>query len=428
MERQPTDTGEFLASLRPWLWALAQLKGVPPAALEDVVAEAQAKALQTIREIERGRRSSPVKLEQYVKQLMRNAIVDWLRSHRPAPLSNNEVTEIDDILWSGSSDESDDMGDDGPKGWQAEWGPTAARQPGPLGRPFIMTLVRFMHRPFADAEAQRRYWEAGGPFGKWKEARQPIDSIPNQRHREIILLHLQGYRQKDIARRLLVSQQAVSKILRQHYAAWGWDDKQVQRLQFELAYVNLSRVIRRVVSVLADRDEFELDEAQGFLEDLLGEGPMEAKEVRSMSRLAMIAPHALDKARTVLGIVARRGDGGLMWELPKRRPRRHVLPISRSRLPWEQEEPLLWERERPSAKGVLTADGALYRTIMNEPSLTPWTEGLKLHHIPRLVGHFDQDAHWYDWDDYLAPDIWNDPSMQRIWEEACDEVQRESGH
>jgi DNA-directed RNA polymerase specialized sigma24 family protein len=423
-----TKDDSLVNELMPWLKALVFLKGVPATECDDVIAEAQAKAVKVLRDIDGGVRRPPTQLESYIRQVMRNVIADWLRSHRPAPISDGEIALLDDFAWSASPDEGDGIREDEPKGWRAEYGPTVTREPRPPGRPFLLTLVREMHRPLADAKVQREYWAEGGPFGRWEHARQLVDSIPNERHREIVLLHLQGYRQKDIARRVLLTQQAVSKVLRDQYAAWGWDDKQVQRLQFELAYVNLSRVIRRVVSVLSDRDEFELDEAQGFLEDLLREGPVEAKEVRSMSRLAMIAPHALDKARTVLGIVARRGDGGLMWELPKRRPRRHVLPISRSRLPWEQEEPLLWETERPSAKEVLAAHGALYRTIMNEPSLTPWTEGLKLHHIPRLVDHFDQDGYWYDSDDYLAPDIWNDASMQRIWEEACDEVQRESGH
>jgi DNA-directed RNA polymerase specialized sigma24 family protein len=416
--REANANNNLVVSLKPWLWAWAQFKGVPPSVLEDVVAEAQAKALQTIGEVEGGQRPPPTRLEAYVKQLMRNAVVDWLRSSKPAPLSNSELTLINDFAWSITTDETDDTSDDGSKGWQAEWGPAERPQPRPGARPLIMILVRFMHRRFADAEAQNQYWREGGPFGKWKQARQLIDCISSQSRREIILLHLQGYRQKDIARRLLVTQQAVSKILLRQYAAWGWDDEHVQRLQFELAYVNVSRVIRHAAP--SEREISALDEVIEFLEDLLEEGCREAKKVRSESRLAMISPRTLHKARIILGVVVRRRDGQLLWELPKRQPveRAPRIPLTaRSRIPWDCEK---------SPDDILAEDKALYSALMNEAALAPWTDGLQLHHVPRLLAYFGHDA--YDWDDYLAPGIWNDTSMQRIWEEACDDTELGSGH
>lgn len=64
-----------------------------------------------------------------------------------------------------------------------------------------------------------------------------------------------------------------------------------------------------------------LDEAKGFLEDILNVGPMASSEVEKDAKGAGISPTTLKRAKTTLGIQARKaGFGqGWLWELPSRR-------------------------------------------------------------------------------------------------------------
>lgn len=69
-----------------------------------------------------------------------------------------------------------------------------------------------------------------------------------------------------------------------------------------------------------------LDEAKGFLQDILTSGPVASSEVEKEAKRAGIAPTTLKRAKTALGVKARKASfgGGWIWDLPdRRRPSNH---------------------------------------------------------------------------------------------------------
>jgi hypothetical protein len=73
------------------------------------------------------------------------------------------------------------------------------------------------------------------------------------------------------------------------------------------------------------------DEAIMFLEDLLADGPVHVTEVRAAARQAGIAPRTIDRAKTRLGIIAKKlgrpgeSDQRWQWSLPEK-PRQAPAP------------------------------------------------------------------------------------------------------
>jgi len=64
-----------------------------------------------------------------------------------------------------------------------------------------------------------------------------------------------------------------------------------------------------------------LEEAKGFLRDILSRGPVASSESEKEAKVAGIAPATLKRAKTVLGVKSKKASfgGGWIWDLPDRR-------------------------------------------------------------------------------------------------------------
>lgn len=259
-------SGEYerlILSLIPWLHTVARREEVPAAEVDDVVAEVMEKALSVARDIESRQRQPPDKPpKQYFKEVMRNGIRDWKRSHPElGTLTPEEIAIMNAEMYSAAVDEgAEEVG-----GWQAVPAPGLSPSAGSRPCPFILAALRAMRRPSdllrasADDLTNFRFWQEGGYEGEWKRMQQQLEAITKDDDREAVLLYLQGYLQKTIAARLFKSQQAVSKVLRKQFDVWGWEEneEQVRRIQCVLLYVNIKRVVSRVLK----ETSLHLDEA-----------------------------------------------------------------------------------------------------------------------------------------------------------------------
>jgi len=77
----------------------------------------------------------------------------------------------------------------------------------------------------------------------------------------------------------------------------------------------------QILAVPVDAGErTKLDEAKGFLQDILSSGPVASSEVEEEAKGAGIAPATLKRAKTVLAVRAKKASfgGGWIWTLPDR--------------------------------------------------------------------------------------------------------------
>jgi hypothetical protein len=87
----------------------------------------------------------------------------------------------------------------------------------------------------------------------------------------------------------------------------------------------------------------QLDEAKSFLEDVLSNGPVASSEVEKDAKGAGIAPTTLKRAKTALGIKARKASfgGGWIWDLPeRRRPKNPEEDQTKRMAPFGDDGPL----------------------------------------------------------------------------------------
>jgi len=311
----------------------AEADGEAEGVAADVRVSLLEKALGVARDIESGRLRPPAKPEQYFKQVMRHAVRDWLDTQpEAANLSSDERAWIDNELFSIGKDE----GDEGFSGLETIHAPTGPRAPARPPRPALLTLVR------------QRFWWKPAVGAEYKRAQQLLDDIPNEHRRQVVLLHLQGHRQEQIAAKVFRTQQAVSKALREQYAAWGWDVdvdvSKVKRIQYVMAFANLVRLFGRVfpdggfVFPLARPLYFWEDNKPSF--DLPGQEFEDELKEEEIKQWWKPGPQQGSKER-------RQGQRG----------------ISHSK----------------------AHDSVLYQAIMSDPALAPWTDGLELRHMPQLI-------------------------------------------
>lgn len=397
-----TGNYECLLGLEPWLWGLLHKKDVAGylSSLEDnsqgggggkadVTAEAfewvMEKALRVAREIESGRLQPPNKPEKYFKKVMQTALVDWFRTHPKAVavgLSSNERAELDGGLL------SVDKGNGEPSFW-----PTVRVRPMPPERPRFPTrdhlplLLRLVKPPRRADPAELA------------RVQGLLAAIPSESRREIVLLNLEGYRQRQIAEATLRTQQSVSKALRRQYKEWGWDDGQVRRIQRLMASDNLSDLFLRVFPPKALKsleEEFGSarweEERRSWwqrLDELLHvrRGPFELPrddEAYSRARNALYLPvdeepqrqraggTALDRTSEENGIVDHASEG--LEEGRKERGQRKLNRLKRE-------------------------ETRLYQAIMNEPSLAPWRKDVKPFHMPQLFDSLMRGDYEYDYEE-----------------------------
>lgn len=365
MGRHEANKNELLIeSLTPWLRGVVWLKNGPTAEIDEIVAEVVVKALSVARDIESGRLHPPAKPEQYFKQVMRNALMDWFRSQlTPTAFTSEERARLGNELY--GIDKDDDAGSFGD--WRATRAP-AARPPARPRRPFILTLLR------------PRYWWTNDAADEWERARDLLDAIPSDNRREVVLLNLQGYQHKEIAAQLLRSQQAVSKALQEQYAIWGWKKDKVQLVRYVMAYRNIVRLLARFF------DKEEKEEIDGYYvwrwDENLAYG---------------LAVHPFygfyDHVKSIEDEKAARRT----FELPMEEE-----AYLRSRGFFYDFEPRPgFFPPRPSDEEIdrrrKAQDSMLYRAIMSDPALTPWTDGLELRHMPQFISQmvdYRKEWHW----------------------------------
>ena len=326
--------------------------GVAAEAGEKVVV----KALAVARDIECGQRDPPDDPERYFKQVMRNALIDWFRTHPKAVgLSPGERAELDNGFLSIDKDE----GDKGFGGWPTVGPPKPSAHPRSPTRPRLPFLLRLAQPPRNPNPAE------------YERVQELLNAIPNGSRREAVLLDLQGYRQEQIAAKVFKSQPAVSKALREQYAAWGWDDRrgEVQRIRYLTAYANLVRVFRRVFR----------NEGREFdpREDLMGSLDRVAEERHRTHERAFVLPQEEEAYRR---------------SLPSGR-------MLRDQWSGSGPQPGSKERGQEKLKRLKAQEANLYKAIMNEPALAPRTKDLKPHHMQQLIAWMGRDDGDDDYDD-----------------------------
>lgn len=94
-----------------------------------------------------------------------------------------------------------------------------------------------------------------------------------------------------------------------------------------------------------DRDNGALSFAQGFLADLLSDGPMKAEDVKAMARDEDISPATLKRAKASVGVVSRRegfGRGSVVWwSLPGHSGSSGAIEAQPQRMsPYANDDPL----------------------------------------------------------------------------------------
>lgn len=339
----------------------AEANGEAEGVAADLRGSVLEKALSVARDIESGRlRPRDKPSEQYFKQVMRHAIRDWLDAHpEAANLSSAERALIDNELYSIDTDE----GGEGFSGLPTIRAPTGPRAPAQPPCPPLLTLM------------QQRFWRSAAVSTEYERVQELLNDIPDDRRREVVLLELQGYRQKQIAVEVRRTQQAVSKMLGKQYAIWGWDRKRVQWVQYLMVYVKLCRLI----------EEFS-DEEDSYVGEWFDE-----EEGYDKAWVEEMWRHSLQRARRRQDLVDR------AFELPRedeayrhsRQPDSFLDGEERDRDQWWrprlQQGSKEGRQEQDRLNRLKAQDILLYWTIMDDPALAPWTEGLELRHMPQLI-------------------------------------------
>lgn len=404
LDLEPWLRGELRKRRVPGAYRLKALgddcqdEGVDEGAAADVRAEVMKKALGVARDIESGQRDPPDDPEQYVKGVMWKALIDWFRAHPEMPgVSPDERALLDNELFSIDKDE----GGEGFSSFPSIHIPTGRRVPARPPRPFLLTLVRqpFLWKPKVGAE--------------YMQVQELLNAIPNGLRRDAVLLDLQGYRQEQIAVRLLVSQPYVSRVLREQYAAWGWDDRRekVQWIRYVTAYANLIRLFGRVFPRggfvfpgsrplypgghnkptfhLPGEDYEEEDYEEEEFEFDSEEDPSEQQaDMRRLDELRRIHNRSFELPREEEAYNRSRRSGYLFDE-----------EKDRIRNPFWKPGPQQGSKDRRKVNRSKAQDAKLYQAIMNDPTLAPWTKNLRFYHMPRLVAWIMRDDYEYDYDD-----------------------------
>jgi len=235
----------------------------------------------------------------YVKTLVRNAVIDYSRTHESGQISKKEyreiVAQVEGITLD-NDEEDDEAGEDinQRRGWSHvvkgkglplyvdQVYPTREYPPREypqhpwlryleyleyyLGwltkdqaykylkdkRKLIIDTAKDTMIPRTNKQVVRLLrQERDKRWQQYKVVMALLDSIPNVMQQEIMQHYLWGFSGADISKKLTITEPYISKVTKNWLNTWGWDKAQIQRVRFMLLTHNLAKIFSSI-----SKDEF----------------------------------------------------------------------------------------------------------------------------------------------------------------------------
>lgn len=224
----------------------------------DAVEKAIGKAIDWLGGTEPFRVNSP---RSYAKRLVRNAIIDYGRTHKEEMVSEEEIKGelawIDESMrYFGEDEDSNEQARD--SSWH---GVKVGRNV--MGRDFLkLPTIHYPEHGWLRALrpenlARCADWffvgrsknDCDKRWSQYKLTMALIENIPSLREQQIIKYFLWGYSTTGIAKELDVSKAYVSKVITKWLKSWGWDKLQVDRNRIILLTHYLATTYSKVSKV-----------------------------------------------------------------------------------------------------------------------------------------------------------------------------------